>query len=120
MVSSFTSNKCILIDATGEYGNLPQTKTIQLGTGKYIFKYKNLSIDDLYYLLRPSSKTQLPKLMEAIRSLKMARLDNGNELASYYQQDNDAPQVKFIHKEGKEKRSFQEFYYRNSDNKMGW
>jgi hypothetical protein len=113
MVSSFTSNKCILIDATGEYGNLPQTKTIQLGTGKYIFKYENLSLDDLYYLLRPSSKTQLPKLMEAIRSLKMARLDNGSELASYYQQNNDTAQVKLIHKEGKEKRSFQEFYYRN-------
>jgi hypothetical protein len=37
--------------------------------------FTNLSIDELYYLLHPSSKTQVPKLMEAIRSLKMSKLD---------------------------------------------
>lgn len=112
MVSSATSNKCILIDATGEYLDLPKTKTVKLGTGEYIFRYENLSIDDLYYLLRPSSKTQIPKLMEAIRSLKMARLDTDNKLQCYKQIDKETP-VKGIYKEGNEKRAFQEFYYHN-------
>ena len=68
MVSLKTSNKCILIDATGEYSEISENmNSIKLGTGEYIFDYKNLTIDELYYLLRPSSKTQVPKLMDAIR-----------------------------------------------------
>ena len=56
-------------------------ESIELGTGIYIFDYKNLSIDELYYLLHPSSKTQVPKLMEAIRSLKMVAIDDNSELS---------------------------------------
>lgn len=112
IASTLTTNKCILIDATGEYCDLTNASTIELGTGKYIFKYDNLSIDDLYYLLRPSSKTQLPKLMEAIRSLKMARLDKENKLNCYYKKV-DGVLIKGVYKEGQEKRVFQEFYYRN-------
>ena len=85
LISAQTTNKCILIDATGEYNDISDNmESIELGTGEFIFDYKNLSIDELYYLLHPSSKTQVPKLMEAIRSLKMAAIDENLELSPYY------------------------------------
>ena len=84
MVENSTMNKCILIDATGEYANVNESMTsIPIGTGEYFFDYKDLTIDELTFLLRPSSRVQLPKLMEAIRSLKMLKLDENGELAEY-------------------------------------
>lgn len=113
LASDYTENKCILIDATGEYDNINENiQNIELGTGKYIFDYKNLSIDELYYLLHPSSKTQVPKLMEAIRSLKMSKLDNNTELSLYYKQDSQGNPIKGnIYKAKKTKRAFEVFYY---------
>lgn len=113
LASDYTENKCILIDATGEYNNINENiQNIELGTGEYIFDYKNLSIDELYYLLHPSSKTQVPKLMEAIRSLKMSKLDNNTELSLYYKQDSQGNPIKGnIYKAKKIKRAFEVFYY---------
>lgn len=113
LASDYTENKCILIDATGEYNNINENiQNIELGTGEYIFDYKNLSIDELYYLLHPSSKTQVPKLMEAIRSLKMSKLDNNTELSLYYKQDSQGNSIKGnIYKAKKTKRAFEVFYY---------
>lgn len=113
LASDYTENKCILIDATGEYNNINENiQNIELGTGEYIFDYKNLSIDELYYLLHPSSKTQVPKLMEAIRSLKMSKLDNNTELSLYYKQDSQGNPIKGnIYKSKKTKRAFEVFYY---------
>lgn len=113
LASDYTENKCILIDATGEYNNINKNiQNIELGTGEYIFDYKNLSIDELYYLLHPSSKTQVPKLMEAIRSLKMSKLDNNTELSLYYKQDSQGNPIKGnIYKAKKTKRAFEVFYY---------
>lgn len=115
LISSKTSNKCILIDATGEYNCISDNmESIELGTGEFIFDYKNLSIDELYYLLHPSSKTQVPKLMEAIRSLKMVAIDDNSELSLYYKTDNTGKQIKGnIVKAGKEKRTFEVFYYKH-------
>lgn len=115
LLSSQTSNKCILIDATGEYSSVCESmESIELGTGKYIFDYKNLSIDELYYLLHPSSKTQVPKLMEAIRSLKMVAIDDNLELSLYYKTDKNGKLIKGnIVKAGKEKRAFEVFYYKH-------
>ena len=63
-------------------------------------------------MLHPSSKTQVPKLMEAIRSLKMSKLDTNTELASYYKQDSQGNSiVGNIYKSKKEKRPFEVFYY---------
>lgn len=94
LISSKTSNKCVLIDATGEYNCISDNmESIELGTGEFIFDYKNLSIDELYYLLHPSSKTQVPKLMEAIRSLKMVAIDDNSELSLYYKTDNTGKQI---------------------------
>lgn len=115
LISSETSNKCILIDATGEYSCISESmQSIELGTGKFIFDYKNLSIDELYYLLHPSSKTQVPKLMEAIRSLKMVAIDDKLELSLYYKKNAEGQPVKDnIIKAEREKRRYEEFYYKH-------
>lgn len=115
LVSEYTINKCILIDATGEYHDIKDNvQNIELGTGEYIFDYKNLSIDELFYLLHPSSKTQVPKLMEAIRSLKMSKLDDKMELIQYYNSDENGKAIRGnIIKAGKEKRAFEVFHYKH-------
>ena len=115
LTSTFTNNKCILIDATGEYNSISDDMTsIELGTGEYIFDYQKLTIDELYYLLHPSSKTQVPKLMEAIRSLKMAKIDTGGALSEYYPKDINGQVIsKNICKCQKQRRNFDVFRYRN-------
>lgn len=116
LTSTYTNNKCILIDATGEYSSISDDMTsIELGTGEYIFGYQKLTIDELYYLLHPSSKTQVPKLMEAIRSLKMAKIDTDGALSEYYPKDNDGQVIsKNICKCQKPRRNFDVFRYRNT------
>lgn len=65
----------MLIDATGEYrGSYDKIKSIDIGNGENIFHYSQLTIDDMFFLLKPSPRTQTLKLMEAIRSLKMVKL----------------------------------------------
>ncbi|HRO44823.1 ATP-binding protein [Agriterribacter sp.] len=71
-IVSKTDNKVILIDATGEYSKLT-TNSLILGTDTY-FPYQDLSIPDLFFLLRPTGQSQRPVLLEAIRSLKMVRI----------------------------------------------
>ncbi len=116
LTSTFTNNKCILIDATGEYNSISDDITsIELGTGEYIFDYQKLTIDELYYLLHPSSKTQVPKLMEAIRSLKMSKIDTAGALSEYYPKDNNGQVIsKNIYKCQKPRRNFDVFRYRNT------
>lgn len=105
-----TSNKCILIDATGEYSDISDKMvSIDMGVGNCIFPYQHLTIDELYFLLHPSSKTQVPRLMEAIRSLKIVRLaenQNDNAIKQYIKDDN-------LEKANQEKRAYQKFYYAN-------
>ena len=115
LISKYTANKCIVIDATGEYRTLDQYgSSISMGKGDYYYDYRNLTIDELYFLLHPSSKTQVPKLMEAIRSLKMISLDEKNFLANYYEQDVSGKVIKNnLIKAARHKRAFQEFYYKN-------
>ena len=73
-ITTQTDNKVILIDATGEYHTL-NSKTFILGTDSY-FPYQKLSISDLFYLLRPTGQSQRPVLLDAIRSLKIMRLNS--------------------------------------------
>lgn len=117
LVSKNTNNKCILIDATGEYSSLDNETidSIKLGTGEYVFNYRNLTIDDIFYLLRPSAKVQAPKLMEAIRSLKMIQIDSKDELNIYYSTNPQTQQIeKFnLQKALKDKRKYQTFYYQH-------
>lgn len=70
------SGKAILIDATGEYdahdGKPHSAPACVLSEGAF-FHYSNLTVGDLFVLLRPSGQVQAPKLMEAIKSLKILK-----------------------------------------------
>lgn len=108
-IANSTRNKCILIDATGEYGKVSNNMTdVSMGNGDCIFPYQRLTIDELYFLLHPSSKTQVPKLMEAIRSLKIAKLDTKFDAGIVYNERGN------IVKANSEKKPFEAFYYRHT------
>ncbi|RLA80089.1 MAG: hypothetical protein DRG78_11660 [Epsilonproteobacteria bacterium] len=75
---SKNKSKAILIDATGEYENfynLANVKTVKFGDSdeNTFFHYSRLRIMDLVALFRPSENTQKPKLIEAIKSLKLVK-----------------------------------------------
>jgi len=97
-----TDNKVILIDATGEYKNL-NAKSLILGTDSY-FPYRNLTIPDLFFLLRPTGQSQRPVLLEAIRSLKMRRLLN-------IQYSDESKHI--VEKADKPKQNVVDFYQKN-------
>lgn len=116
-----TGNKAILIDATGEYsGNYEGVESIEIGDGKHVFHYSQLTVDDLFYLFRPSSKVQVPKLMEAIRSLKIVALNNGQSLSKEIKVGGVKQTVYtkiengLLKKSGSDKRPFEEFYFRRN------
>ena len=117
LYTQYTQNKCILIDATGEYSSISdQMENIEMGTGEYIFDYKNLTVDEMFYLLHPSAKVQVPKLMEAIRSLKMAEIDVNETLKGYYAKDSNDPTKVIrgnLYKSGNPKRPLQVFSYKH-------
>ena len=76
-----TDNKAILIDATGEYSSFDSLDLCQecnLGI-EYYYHYSNLSISDLFLMFRPSGQVQQPILLEAINSLKLARILESNK-----------------------------------------
>ena len=77
-ITEYTNNKVILIDATGEYKNLTNNSYV-LGVDSY-FPYQKLSIPDLFYLLRPTGQSQRPILLEAIRSLKIQRIEGISDI----------------------------------------
>lgn len=69
------NTKVILLDSTGEYSNHGIEKSIDCIIGKNsFFHYSNLTIDDLFFLVKPSGRAQAPKLMDAITSLKIVKL----------------------------------------------
>lgn len=71
-----TGNKAILIDATGEYSSFAnQTNcTSKILGDDCFFHYRNLSISDLFVLLKPSGQVQQPVLLDAIQSLKIVEV----------------------------------------------
>jgi uncharacterized protein len=82
--------KVILLDATGEYHRL-QSRVRHVSLGEetdrpdacqsVVLPYRELEENDLFAVLRPSIQTQLPKLREAVKSLKLAELvGEGNDL----------------------------------------
>lgn len=73
--------KAIIIDPTGEYStydNKPEVeKSIVLSSNSFLH-YTNLTITDLFVLLKPSGQVQAPKLLEAIKSLKIYKILQNN------------------------------------------
>lgn len=108
-----TGNKAILIDATGEYrGSYDKTKSVDIGNGENIFHYSQLTIDDMFFLLKPSPRTQTPKLMEAIRSLKMVKIA-GEAIQIEHKGEAIPIEDGLLKKNGKPKKPYDVFYYRN-------
>ena len=56
--------KAIIIDPTGEYQQLSQNKNaLTFAFGKDLFfSYKDLTIEDLFFLVKPAERIQAPKL----------------------------------------------------------
>ena len=83
--------KVILLDATGEYHRMTdRVRHVSLGsrrdrpdgTRDVALPYRELEEGDLFALLRPSVGSQVPKLREAIKSLKLARLVGDGQLVT--------------------------------------
>lgn len=74
------NGKAILIDATGEYETLKSYSEVKylkfnsLSNDGVFFNYKDLRETDLYALFRPTGQAQLPKLQEAMKSLRLVEL----------------------------------------------
>ena len=81
--AKFRGSKVILLDATGEFHTLGTlARHIQVGAGdahpnscrECVFPYTKLTESDLFALFRPSGQVQVPKLRQAIKSLKLVRI----------------------------------------------
>ncbi|SHM35324.1 ATP-binding protein [Flavobacterium saccharophilum] len=75
------NGKAILIDATGEYETLKSNeieyyKFNEISQEGIYFNYKKLRETDLFALFRPSQQSQLPKLQEAMKSLRLIEIIN--------------------------------------------
>ena len=77
LVESLVENnqKIILLDATGEYSSITNP-LVEKGKSESIvlskthsIPYKQLTLEDLFFLTEPSEKSQKPKMFEAIRTL---------------------------------------------------
>jgi len=69
--------KMVLVDATGEFHTLSEEHTTHVSVGSLdddscCLPHTDLDEGDLNAFLRPSAGSQLPKLREAIRSLRLA------------------------------------------------
>jgi len=111
LIESIKENhtKCILIDPTGEYSNLA-SDDVSVSTivgNECYFHYRKLTIDDLFFLLKPAGKVQSPKLLEAIRSLKSVELGAGTQFTSKV---NDRG---VLNKTGINIKEYGAFYYKN-------
>jgi len=75
------NGKAILIDATGEYSTFSNNDNVEYlkfnsvdkKKGIY-FNYQNLRETDIYALFRPTGQAQIPKLQEAMRSLRLVKI----------------------------------------------
>jgi uncharacterized protein len=108
------NQKVILIDATGEYKKLAESfgnmaQIVSLGIEHHI-DYRKLTIDDLFYLVKPSANSQAPKLREAIKSLKLLEYA-ADELAAYIEEYPSG--YKILRKKEKKKEPFLSILHSN-------
>ena len=124
------NGKAIIVDATGEYssfdGKARVSPSAVLGVDSF-FHYSNLSIEDIFVLLKPAGQVQAPKLLDAIKSLKILNVlensvdgDNIKKLedGSFSIKINDTTYEdirvinKIIKKAGEKKRPYNRIYNR--------
>ncbi|MGI6524214.1 MAG: ATP-binding protein [Bdellovibrionota bacterium] len=77
------NSKVILFDASGEFSDMPKG-TIHVSIGldpdppKHVYQvsvpYTELRESDLFAIFKPTGRSQFPKLRQAIKSLKLAKL----------------------------------------------
>jgi hypothetical protein len=88
------NNKAIIIDPTGEYSNFDnienKTSSPLVLSNEAFLHYSNLTVSDLFVLLRPSGQVQAPKLLEAIKSLKVLRILENNIDGDFITKINDS------------------------------
>lgn len=73
--------KAIIIDPTGEYSGydgLSNAVSAIINKDSY-FHYSRLSVGDWFALFRPAGQVQQPKLLDAIKSLKLAKSLSAHE-----------------------------------------
>jgi hypothetical protein len=106
-------SKAIIIDATGEYESFDGKERVELpavlGEDSYLH-YSNLTIEDIFVLLRPSGQVQAPKLLEAIQSLKLLTCLQRKGINTDRLSINDGALVKSL----RDKRPFYELYNQNA------
>ena len=96
--------RVILIDPTGEYKSIEDESFMSVSIGRdSFFHYRHLTTEDLYFLIKPSGSIQMPKLLEAIRSLKAIELDEVGELTPYIQNG-------LLRKANRKKDIYEKFY----------
>ena len=106
------NSKAIIIDPTGEYStydNHPQVEKTVIITDSF-FSYKHLTISDLFVLFKPGGQVQQPILLEAIKSLKMVRI-NTNQID--LDKKVSSLNGKTLVKTGTKKSEINNFYYKN-------
>lgn len=97
--------RMILIDPTGEYKSIEDESFMSVSIGRdSFFHYRHLTTEDLYFLIKPSGSIQMPKLLEAIRSLKAMELDDTGELSTYIQNG-------LVRKANRKKEAYEKFYH---------
>jgi len=109
--------KVILLDATGEFKDLSNThQNISITSKSDCFHYKNLQVQDLYSIFRPAGQVQVPKLNEAIRSLKVADLAVKEALTQLGTDAENGPTIAsgLLNKAGHMKAPFLNYFYTNS------
>lgn len=105
-------SKVILIDPTGEYKALSETSlgiSSVLGRDSYYY-YRDLTVEDLFFLAKPAERIQAPKLLEAIRSLKCIDIGIANESEKF----KNAVKNGVLIKTGLNKHEFDVFCYKKS------
>ncbi|NUU95808.1 hypothetical protein XO10_05870 [Marinitoga sp. 1135] len=103
--------KIIILDPTGEYADAfkdeEYVSIFKLGEDSYIDP-QNMKLEDLYLILNPSEGAQIPKLNEAIKSLKLVQEVKKNK--EEYEKFKDFIKDENIKKEGNSPEAFNEIY----------
>jgi ABC-type dipeptide/oligopeptide/nickel transport system ATPase subunit len=111
------NGKIILLDATGEFGDLSTTHlTSKIESGKDCFHFHNLQVQDLYSIFRPAGQVQVPKLNEAIRSLKIVELAMKSGLTQLGSSSDNGPVIKngLLEKQNHSRAPYLNYYYTNA------